>query len=104
MSDIILSQGQYLGAKQKTFENEQFTFSITHHESLQTTDTHYHENSYLCILINGSYFEKNNNSQNPVSAGDILLRPSGYVHQNSFNKTGGRCFNIEFKQKWERGT
>jgi AraC family transcriptional regulator len=102
MDEITLKQGQYLGVKLKTADNSLFNLCITEYEPLQVIDNHYHQNTYLSILINGSYTEKNKSYQRAVMPGDILVRPSYYSHQNEFQNFGGRCFNIELKPEWEK--
>jgi AraC-like DNA-binding protein len=64
--------------------------------------THYHDNSYISILIKGGYSEKTNNDIATITPGDILFRPASYVHENDFENNGGTCFNIEFKSEWFR--
>jgi AraC-like DNA-binding protein len=58
---------------------------------------HYHENSYLSLLINGAYSETNKQESRIINGGDIIFRPADYDHANQFNNKTGLCFNIEFK-------
>jgi AraC family transcriptional regulator len=95
-----LPQGKYFGLDVKSRENELFKLSITCYEPHNNLAEHYHENSYLSILMAGSYMESNRAEKIGVAPGDILFRPSGYDHANTFMGNGGRCFNIEFKNGW----
>lgn len=96
----VLPQGKYFGLDIKSWENELFKLSITSYEPHDILAGHYHENGYLSILMAGSYQERNNAEKIRVEPGDILFRPGGYDHGNTFMARGGRCFNIEFKKDW----
>jgi AraC family transcriptional regulator len=96
----VLSQGKYFGLNIKSRENEFVKLSITSYEPHHVLAEHYHENSYISILMTGSYVERNREEKISVQPGDILFRPAGYNHGNSFMASGGRCFNIEFKKDW----
>ena len=99
----VLSQGKYFGLDIKSRENEFVKLSITSYEPHDVLAEHYHENSYISILMTGSYVERNRAEKISVEPGDILFRPRGYNHGNSFMASGGRCFNIEFKKDWGAG-
>ena len=96
----VLPPGKYFGLDIKSRENEFVKLSITSYEPHDVLAEHYHENSYLSILMTGSYLERNNAEKIEVEPGDILFRPGGYDHGNFFMASGGRCFNIEFKKDW----
>lgn len=99
----VLSQGKYFGLDIKSRENELLKLSITSYEPHNILAQHHHENSYISVLMAGSYLERNSAEKIGVEAGDILFRPSGYDHGNTFMASGGRCFNIEFKKDWAAG-
>jgi len=99
----VLSEGKYFGLDIKSRENEFVKLSITSYEPHNVLAEHYHENSYISILMTGSYLERNRAEKIRVEPGDILFRPGGYNHGNSFMASGGRCFNIEFKKDWGAG-
>src|SRR5580704_8971239 len=99
----VLPPGKYFGLDIKSRENEFVKLSITSYEPHDVLAEHYHENSYLSILMTGSYLERNNAEKIEMEPGDILFRPGGYDHGNTFMASGGRCFNIEFKKDWGAG-
>ena len=96
-----LQEGKYYGHDVKSRENEHFKFSLTSYEPNGIAANHYHENSYLSILVQGRYLESNKREKIEIEPGNILFRPKGYDHSNAFRADGGRCFNIEFKKDWE---
>ena len=99
----VLPQGKYFGLGIKSRENELLKLSITSYEPHNIIARHHHENSYVSILMAGSYLESNSAEKIGMEPGDILYRPGGYNHGNTFMAGGGRCFNIEFKKDWRAG-
>ena len=99
---LNLKEGEYLGHSIKAVNYNCFKLDISCYEPNSEVERHYHDNSYLSILINGNYNEKNTAENKLISCGDILFRPSLYNHQNHFENQGGACFNIEFKQDWAK--
>ncbi len=97
-----LKQGEYWGKKLQANENSLFHLCITDYDPFKVIDKHYHDNAYVSILINGHYMERDKGQSHAIQAGDVLLRPAGYTHQNEFRQAGGKCFNIEFKAGWEK--
>jgi len=94
---LQLSEGKYFGNVIKYKEYPYFHCSITRYQPGERINDHYHENSYLSLLINGSYVEDHAYTMDRVDAGKIMFRPCGYIHANTFNEYGGACLNIEFK-------
>ena len=99
---LNLKQGEYLGENLQVFETVYLKLSLTAYAPDSFLKTHYHDNNYLSILMNGRYQEKGSGNTELVSCGDILFRPDAYDHENRFGSGGGVCFNIEFKKGWER--
>ena len=98
----ILTEGQYFGENLKNFDEDVFKLTLTRYTNDTIIDDHYHTNNYLSILTSGSYIEKNKTESLRINAGDILFRPCGYSHQNTFNTRSGVCFNIEFMDYWSQ--
>ncbi len=69
--------------------------SVTEYDAQSNIGLHTHENDYLSVLIHGTYLEEGQQVNSGVGPGEILYRPAGYEHSNSFNEQGGKCFNIE---------
>lgn len=95
---ILLSPGNYFGTEQKVNEHPLFKLNITHYSPSEQIHEHYHENTYLSLLIRGKYREIHKQNDNLMGPGEVILRPSGYPHANTFTASGGSCMNIEFKQ------
>lgn len=99
---LNLKEGEYLGNKLKANENSFCNLSITSYDPDKVIEKHCHANNYISVLTSGNYVDYSNNCDLPVMVGDILFRPSCYMHQNVFLKSGGKCFNIEFKPEWQK--
>ncbi|MGX1930388.1 helix-turn-helix domain-containing protein [Flagellimonas sp. 2504JD4-2] len=97
---VNLPSGQYFGSSFNMVENDLLKLCITKHGKETTIEKHHHENTYLSILFSGSYIEEGNGITQHITAGEALLRPRGYEHQNYFQETEGSCFNVEFKSGW----
>lgn len=95
-----LKYGESVGEKLKSYNNGLFNLSMTTYASNRRIEKHYHDNSYLSILVKGKYTEHSQRYQQSVMAGDILFRPSSYTHENQFQECGGTCFHIEFNRAW----
>lgn len=98
---LILQEGKYFGTPLRTIENDFFRCNISQYEPGETIQEHYHENTYLSLLIRGNYVEQHHSSKIVIEAGNCILRPALYDHANRFHKHGGNCLNIELKQQFE---
>ena len=97
---INLGEGQYFGKAIQSTDRPRFKLSLTRYEGGESIEAHCHSNHYLSILTQGSYVEDNGSDSRLIQAGDIVFRPSHYVHQNLFQDRASTCFNIEFKEGW----
>ncbi len=98
----ILTEGQYFGKNLKKVNEDVFKLTLTRYTNDTIIENHYHTNNYLSILTSGSYIEKNHTDSLRINAGDILFRPCGYSHQNTFRTRFSVCFNIEFTDNWSQ--
>jgi AraC family transcriptional regulator len=95
---VKLSVGEYFGEDIRNQDHDFFRCNITRYDASASIGMHYHENSYLSLLLNGSYREINKKEDILVEPGSVVYRPSCYTHSNAFHQQGGHCFNIEFKK------
>ncbi|PYF74746.1 helix-turn-helix domain-containing protein [Pedobacter nutrimenti] len=95
---ISLTTGKYFGTEEKKVESPLFRINMTNYQSYSTIEQHYHQNSYLSMLVRGTYLENSSDMNRRIAPGEVILRPSGYNHANSFPAPGGSCMNIEFHQ------
>ncbi len=100
---INLKEGQYFGKALHSTDQARFKLSLTSYEKGEQIEAHCHSNHYLSILTQGSYVEDDGQESRVIRAGDIVFRPSHYIHQNTFRDRRSTCFNIEFKEGWNTG-
>jgi AraC family transcriptional regulator len=98
---LILQEGKYFGTQIRTMENEFFCCNISSYEPREKIHAHYHENTYLSLLIRGNYVEQHHASSLLLEPGNCILRPALYDHANSFQNKYSACLNIELKQGFE---
>lgn len=99
---INLDEGQYFGKALQSTDEPRFKLSLTSYEKGERIQAHCHSNPYLSVLTRGTYIEDNGSVSRLIRAGDIVFRPSQYIHQNIFQDRASTCFNIEFKGGWEK--
>lgn len=97
-SPVGLREGEYFGTVVKSLDNPLFTCSLTSYGPNTAIKRHYHENSYISLLVKGAYEEKNKTDDKLLETGQAIFRPGIYSHANDFQFQGGTCFNIEFKK------
>jgi AraC-like DNA-binding protein len=97
-SPVSLREGEYFGAVVRSLDHSIFTCNLTSYGSDTVIRQHYHENSYISLLIKGAYEEKNRTGNKLLGTGQTIFRPGMYNHANDFQFAGGTCFNIEFKK------
>ena len=95
-----LQPGRFYGSILKSCEVNGFILS----ESLYSPDTkisqHSHAQSYLCMLLRGSYTERYDRKIRVCQPSTVVFHPSGEAHSNHFLKLGGRLFRLEIRQHW----
>jgi len=99
---MVLAFGKYLGNDKLVQDLLHYRLTLNLYDSHEKLPKHCHEYPYLSVAIKGYYQELTDMKGIPPSIVDqrsILYRPAGYVHSNEFNKMGGACFNIEFKDQ-----
>ncbi len=73
-------------------------------ESAYLPDTHIarhvHEQSYFCILLEGSYRENYGKKTRECRPSTVVFHPPREVHSTHFGDNGGRLFRFEIKPQW----
>ncbi|GIL41177.1 helix-turn-helix transcriptional regulator [Roseiterribacter gracilis] len=58
---------------------------------------HRHDNSYLCIVLDGSYDEHVAGNTYAARAGSVFVHPAGETHADQFGHAGGTCLDLHFE-------
>jgi AraC-like DNA-binding protein len=100
MSHSILHQGDYYGNIQKKVQTQGVILTLSHYPVHTTLPDHFHENSYLCYVQQGSYREQSVSGKLVCEQEDIVFHPAGIAHSNTFPIAPASCFNIEIDAAW----
>jgi AraC family transcriptional regulator len=100
LNKVNLTSGQYFGEEVMVKANQFVKMNVTNYDTQSMIGLHTHDNDYLSVLIMGSYEEMAEQGRSAVGPGEIIYRPAGYEHANSF-VAEGRCFNIELDPGFE---
>ena len=92
-----LELGKFYGTTKKKAELSYFNLTLTEYSPYCKIDKHNHQTPYLSLLINGNYKEISKGREQTVLQGNTVFRPSDYEHQNEFDNSLGKCFNVEIK-------
>jgi AraC-like DNA-binding protein len=84
----------YFGSTKKSVKTELFNISLTRHHADEKIDFHAHEKPYWCLLVEGSYLEKNLQTEQ-IHRGEVVYRAANYEHSNTFTTNTGICLNVE---------
>jgi len=61
---------------------------------------HAHAAPDLCLVLRGQFAETIGRCVFHCSPGALLFRAGHQVHADEFGKSGGRCFNVQFRGDW----
>ncbi len=86
---------KYLGKTKHIRKLENYCLSVSSHDTEDDTPEHCHINPYLSLNLGAEYIEHDGFAKRIIESGNVILRPSHYIHQNTFNQNSGLCFNIE---------
>ncbi len=93
-----LYKGNYSGEINKWYSDSSTLMStVQYHPENKSIGMHYHENSHICMLLQGEDIEKRNGSSYLRSSGDVFFYPSGQVHGTISQKCYTKNFIVEFE-------
>lgn len=78
----------------------ELTLSETRYGSGAALPTHSHEYACLVFVIEGTFAERCGAVERTASPGMMILRPPGEAHSDRFDRSAGRCLNIEIPPSW----
>lgn len=76
------------------------TLSVVRHARARDLPVHTHEQSYFCLLIEGSYSERYESRVIDYDPFSIALHPAKFSHSDSIGDAGGTFFTIELADEW----
>ena len=100
MSPLRLAAGSYYGTPRQRLDIADVTFVETHYAPGTRLPRHSHDNAYLCLVVDGVFDESDRSRRRTCTPGQLLVRPPGETHADTFGSSGGRCFNIQLGDSW----
>lgn len=91
-----LPSTKYFGKTRHLRALENYHLSFSYHSVGETIPRHHHENPYFSLNLGSAYLEDSFSSKEIIKPGNVVVRPSGFEHQNTFTHRHGLCFNVEF--------
>lgn len=78
-----------------------FSLSETSYAAGSRLRPHYHDSSYLCFVLQGTYTEACQQTSVVCGRDTLVVHPPGDRHANHFH-SAVRCFNVVFDEAWRR--
>jgi AraC family transcriptional regulator len=90
----------YFGHRVRSTQLAGLQFVETTYVAGERVPAHAHAAPDLCLVLRGQFAETTGRSLFQCSAGALLFRARHQVHADEFGKSGGRCFNVQFRGDW----
>lgn len=71
---------------------------------LEVLDWHEHQNLSFCFVVRGDYRETSSRGNFTCKSGDIVIKPAGLRHQNTFGQVGAVCLLLEISNEFFEGS
>jgi AraC family transcriptional regulator len=68
--------------------------TLSRHSPDHRLPLHEHEGAYACIVLSGSFRERDAGSETVHRAGDVIVHPAGERHADDFGRSGALCLNL----------
>ncbi|WNJ18465.1 AraC family transcriptional regulator [Pontibacter sp. G13] len=96
-----LPSGTYFGDRAEALSVGRYQLTWHRYPPKERLPAHVHTHPYLSVAVSGKYQECfSANKEMQVNPMQVLLRPSGYRHANTFGKEAGWCFNLDWEGKF----
>jgi hypothetical protein len=77
-----------------------FLLSETRYASGAALETHAHDYACVVVVLAGTFRERAERRERECAQGTVIVRPEGEPHSNRFERSGGRCLNVELAPRW----
>ncbi len=95
-----LSTGEFHGARRDTRRVGDLTFAETEYAPGHTLPLHAHEQPFFSLLLRGSFRERLEGGSRDCVPTSLVYYPEREPHSESFDRSGGRAFNVEISRDW----
>ncbi|HYE95758.1 MAG TPA: AraC family transcriptional regulator [Rubricoccaceae bacterium] len=101
--EVLLRSGEFYGAVLRTRHLDGLTLTETAYPPHCRVPRHAHTNAYFCLVLAGSYAEQVDGALEwTCRPASVTFHPASAPHADRFERTGGRCFNVELSEAWAR--
>ena len=77
-----------------------FLLSETRYAAGAALETHAHDYACVVVVLAGTFRERAERRERECAQGTVIVRPEGEPHSNRFERSGGRCLNVELAPRW----
>jgi AraC family transcriptional regulator len=92
--------GQFVGSLRGTRQVSGLTLAETEYPAGLHVPAHAHDHALCCLVLDGSFIERTGSRSANLKPGSLLFHPQDEPHSHDFERSGGRCFNIQFGSEW----
>jgi AraC family transcriptional regulator len=92
--------GNYLGQNSTQVNTSGLIISKSVYNEGQTSNWHFHDNSYLTFILKGGSQEKREHQNFECLPGMLLFYPAKEIHKNNNYTKGSMNLHLEFEDSW----
>jgi AraC family transcriptional regulator len=97
---IRFQDGHFIGALRGGRQVSGLTLAETEYAGGLQVPVHAHDHALCCLVLEGSFTERSGRKRESVETGGLIFHPQDELHAHDFDRSGGRCFNIQFGSPW----
>lgn len=94
--NTILPHGSFFGEVNKRYELGELAFVETTYSPGFPVPRHRHLRPYFYLVLQGDCTETYEGEVRSVGPSTLVFHPPGGVHEDHWQRAGGRCFSVEF--------
>ena len=95
-----LEPGSFLGRTVRSYRSDRLNLVESRYGPRFRSDTHSHDHAFCYLVLEGTCTETCVNRTRTCVASNLAFHPAGEPHSDFWNDKGGRCFHLEFDNRW----
>jgi AraC family transcriptional regulator len=92
--------GHFIGYLRSACQVSGLTLAETEYASGLKVPAHAHDHALCSLVLDGSFTERSGSRSAACEPGSLIFHPRDEPHSHTFDRAGGRCFNIQFGSEW----
>jgi AraC family transcriptional regulator len=97
---IRFQDGHFIGALRGSRQVSGLTLAETEYAGGLHVPAHAHDHALCCLVLDGAFTERSGRRSEILEPGSLIFHPQDEPHAHDFERSGGRCFNIQFGSPW----